>query len=97
VTKLEFALKLEKYEKKQKRDKWAYFIIGIIFIIFAFIPYAITFLDKSIIGLLPIGLAYIGGSYLKMAWNINRGTEEHELLINALDLISTLPEPRIPV
>jgi hypothetical protein len=64
MTKLEFAAKLEKYEKKHRRSKWEYF------------------------GFTSSKFAVLGGLCLAKAWNIKIGTEEHELLINALDLLS---------
>lgn len=89
VTKLEFLIKIEKYEKKQKIYKWGYCILGIFFTAFAFIPSTIMFFDENMFGLRPIIFAILGGGYLNKTWGIIRGTEEHELLINALDLLST--------
>jgi hypothetical protein len=89
VTKLELSKKIDKYVKKQKIYKWVYCILGTIFTVFAFIPSTIMFFDENMFGLPPVMFAIFGGGYLYKAWDIIRGNEEHELLINALDLLST--------
>lgn len=89
MTKLEFAIKLEKYEKKQRRSKWEYLGFGIMFLIITFVPSSILYFDDNMFGFTSSAFAVLGGLCLAKAWNIKRGTEEHELLINALDLLST--------
>ncbi|MBC3765691.1 hypothetical protein [Neptunicella marina] len=89
MTKLEFATKLEKYEKKQRRSKWEYFVIGLVFLMFTFIPSSILYFDENMFGFTSTTFAILAGLCLSKAWDIKRGTEEHELLINALELLST--------
>ncbi len=89
MTKLEFAGKLEKYQKKQIRSKWEYFILSIVFLIFTFIPSSILLLSDNMFGLTSPAFAILGGLCLGKAWNIKRGTEEHKLLINALELLKS--------
>ena len=89
MTKLEFAEKLEKYQKTQMRSKWEYFILGIVFLIFTFIPSTILFLSDDMFGLSSPAFAILSGLSLRKAWGIKRGTEEHDLLINALELIKS--------
>ncbi|MBA6262217.1 hypothetical protein [Colwellia sp. Bg11-12] len=88
MTKSEFATKLVKYEKKQTRTKWVYFILGIPLVIFAFIPNVDVFINESLFWLPSMFFACAGGFYLSKAWDIKVGTEEHELLIDALNLLS---------
>ena len=88
MTKLEFASKLERYEKKQRRSKWEFFVIGIIFLIFTFIPSSILYFDENMFGFTSAAFVVIAGLCLSKAWDIKRGTEEHELLVNALELLS---------
>jgi len=88
MTKLEFAQKLENYVKKQKQTKLFYFIFGIILTIFAFIPETVLFLSERMFGFSSPAFAVFGGLCFGKAWDINSGTEEHELLVIALDLLS---------
>lgn len=88
MTKLEFANKLEKYHKKQTVNKWLFFIFGIVFITFVFIPGIILSIDENMFGFTSTTLAVFAGLCLGKAWDIKRGSEEHELLVNALDLLS---------
>jgi hypothetical protein len=88
MTKLDFAIKLEQYNKKQNMEKWLFFFSGIIFIIFLFIPHIIFYLDEYSFVLNSNTLPIFAGICLGKASLIKRGTEEHELLINALDLLS---------
>ncbi|MCL1094867.1 hypothetical protein [Shewanella kaireitica] len=87
VTKLEFAEKLEKYQKKQIRSKWEHFIWGIVLIAFAFFPSIVPFLNGNSYHIISTAFAILAGLSLRKAWDIKRGTEEHELLIDALELI----------
>lgn len=89
MTKLEFADKLEKYYKKQTMNKWLFFILGVVFIAFVFMPSIILAIDENMFGLTSTTLAVFAGLCLGKAWDIKRGSEEHELLVNALDLLST--------
>ena len=88
MTKSEFATKLVKYEKRQKRTKWVCFIIGVPLVIFAFIPNVNLFINENLLWLPSMFLACLGGFYLNKAWDINVGTEEHELLIDAMNLLA---------
>jgi len=88
MTKLDFAIKLEQYNKKQDMDKWLFFFSGLIFIVFLFVPNIISYLDEYSFVLNSNTLPIWAGICLGKALLINRGTEEHELLINALDLLS---------
>ena len=88
MTKMEFAIKLEKYNKKQRVNMWAYLILGIVFIVFAFTPSITLYLNENNLGFTTSFLAVLGGLFLGKSGEIKRGTEEDELLINALDLLS---------
>jgi len=89
MTKLEFANKLEIYLKKQNKDKVIYFILGLVFIIFTFIPQVALFFSESMFGFTSAAFSVFGGLCLGKAWHLKSGTEEHELLINAMDLLSS--------
>jgi hypothetical protein len=93
VTKLEFSIKLEEYNKKQNRYKWGYALVGIVLTTFAFFPNIIMFFNEDMFGLPSIIFAVFGGYYLNKAWCIIRGTQEHELLIHALNLLTTRDKP----
>ncbi|MFT6507442.1 MAG: hypothetical protein ACI92O_003043 [Colwellia sp.] len=87
MTKLEFADKLEAYYKKQTINKWLFLILGVVFIVLVFTPsLALAFDDKFGFG--SGSLSFLVGLCLGKAWHIQRGSEEHELLVNALDLIA---------
>ena len=88
MTKLEFADKLEKYYKKQTMNKWLLFILGVVFTTFVFVPSIILSIDENMFGFTSTTLAVFAGLCLGKAWDIKRGSEEHELLVNALDLLS---------
>tara|TARA_R110000772_G_scaffold11927_5_gene36967 strand:- start:1628 stop:1942 length:315 start_codon:yes stop_codon:yes gene_type:complete len=88
MTKLEFADKLETYYKKQTMNKWLFFTFGVVLITFVFMPSIILSIDENMFGFTSTTLAIFGGLLLGKAWDIKRGTEEHELLVNALDLLS---------
>tara|TARA_R110000737_G_scaffold205961_2_gene224434 strand:- start:5161 stop:5442 length:282 start_codon:yes stop_codon:yes gene_type:complete len=92
MTKLEFAEKLENYEKQQQRSKRLYFLIGVVCLILVFVPEVALFLDASMFGFTSVMLSIFGGIFLGKAWQIQSGTEEKELLINALELLSSANE-----
>jgi hypothetical protein len=87
MTKLEFADKLETYYKKQTINKWLFLILGVVFIVLVFMPsLSLAFYDKFGFG--STSLPFLAGLCLGKAWHIQRGSEEHELLVNALYLIA---------
>ena len=92
MTNLEFADKLEKYYKKQTMNKWLFFILGVVFIALVFMPSIILSINDNMFGFTSTTLAVFAGLCLGKAWDIKRGSEEHELLVNALDLLSANKE-----
>tara|TARA_R110000737_G_scaffold206442_1_gene224771 strand:+ start:624 stop:905 length:282 start_codon:yes stop_codon:yes gene_type:complete len=89
MTKLEFAEKLENYEKKQQLSKRLYFVIGLVCLILVFVPEVALLLDASDFGYTSVVFSVFGGIFLGKAWQIQSGTEEKELLVNALELLSS--------
>ena len=88
MTKLEFAIKLEKYEKSQKQDKWMYFGLALVLFILAFVPSVTLYFDSIMFGFSSTSLTIFGALSLGKARSIQKGTEEHELLIDAINLLS---------
>lgn len=88
MTKLEFADKLETYYKKQTINKWLFLILGVVFIVLVFMPSLALAFDEDMFGFSSTSLSIFAGLCFGKAWDIKRGSEEHELLVNALDLIA---------
>lgn len=88
MTKLKFAIKLEEYEKRQRRDKWIYFGLAFVLIIFALVPSVIVYFDANMFGFSATSFTILGVLSFSKARSIQKGTEEHELLINAIELLS---------
>lgn len=88
MTKVEFANKLEAYLKKQNRLKITHLILGVIFILFAFLPQTALFFSETMFGYTQSAFAVFAGLCLGKAWQIKTGSDEHELLVNAMELLS---------
>lgn len=88
MTKLEFAIKLEEYEKSQKQDKWMYFGLALVLFILALVPSVTLYFDSIMFGFSSTSLTILGALSLGKARSIQKGTEEHELLIDAINLLS---------
>ncbi len=84
MTKLEFAIKLENYQKRRRKSKWEFYIIGIVSLALAFTPSSILYFNDSMFNY----FALLGVFYIFKALEITNGTEEQELLVNAIDLLS---------
>ncbi|MFT5550334.1 MAG: apolipoprotein N-acyltransferase [Candidatus Azotimanducaceae bacterium] len=92
MTKLEFAIKLEEYEKRQRQDKWMYFGLAFVLFIFALVPSVILYFDAHMFGFSSTSFIILGVLSFSKARSIQKGTEEHELLINAIGLLSVKNE-----
>ncbi|NRD73898.1 hypothetical protein HQQ94_11765 [Shewanella sp. VB17] len=84
MTKLEFAVKLEKYQKRKRRSKWTFYSIAFVSLMFLVIPSSILNFNESESTFFMV-MAVV---YFLKASGITNGTEEQELLVNALDLLS---------
>ena len=89
VNKTEFANKLERYQKRQNQTKITFFVFGILFLLLTFLPYISSFFDLLELGYTSTTFAIFAGLSLGKAWHIRNGTEEHELLIDAMALLSS--------
>ena len=89
MTKLEFAERLESYEKKQQHSKRIYFVLGLLCLIFIFIPAGTLPLNEGMLDVISTTLPIFGGFLIGKAWHIQSGTEEKILLVNALELLAS--------
>ena len=89
MTKMEFAIKLEEYQKRHYQKKWLPLVIGIILWSFVFFPAFPLYLDDNMFGLNAVAFSLLGTLCLLKAWSYHDVTEEHRLLIDALGLIPT--------
>lgn len=89
MNKMEFADKLEAYNKKQNQNKVFFLLLGLFFVLVTFVPQLAVFLNLEDLGFTSSAFSVFGGLCLGKAWHLRSGTEEHELLINAMDLLSS--------
>ena len=89
MTKMEFAIKLEEYQKRHYQKKWFPLVFGIIFWAFVIFPTIPLYLDDNMFGLNSVAFSLLGTLCLLKAWSYHDVTEEHRLLIDALELIPT--------
>lgn len=87
MTKVEFALALEKYHEKRQREKWEWFGIGCVLILLVFSPQARALILSGEFevarGVLCVFAGLCFGQFLTM----KKGRKEDELLISAMDLL----------
>ena len=89
MTKLEFAVKLEEYQQRRNQKKWFPLLFGIIFWALVLFPELVLYIDGNMFGLNSVAFGLLGTLCLFKAWSYSDSTEEHSLLINALELLSS--------
>ena len=88
MTKLDFAIKLEEYDKRQKQEKWMYFGVALVLFIIALVPSVMLYFDSIMFSFSSTSFTILGALSFGKARSIQKGTEEHELLIDAINLLS---------
>lgn len=89
MTKLEFVNKLEDYQKRHYQKKWFPLFFGIVFWAFVVFPSIPMYLDDNMFGLNTVAFSLLGTLCLLKAWSYYDVTEEHLLLIDALEIMKT--------
>jgi hypothetical protein len=89
MTKLEFSNKLEEYQNRRNQKKWFPLFFGAVFWAFMIFPNVPMYLDENMFGLNAVAFGLLGTLCLLKAWSYSDVTEEHLLLIDALELIKT--------
>jgi hypothetical protein len=89
MTKLEFLNKLEEYQNRRNQKKWFPLFFGAVFWAFAVFPSIPMYLDETMFGLNSTTFGLLGTLCFLKAWSYSDITEEHLLLIDALELMKT--------